>query len=68
MEDYLHAIKVGRHSVVEFAESYLKGYVLTWWRKGRPMATHGKSSRNTLNWNSFQIILITFQGANFVTL
>jgi len=32
MEDYLHAAKVGRHSVVELAQSYLKGYVATWWR------------------------------------
>jgi len=32
MEDYLHATKVGRHSAVELAQSYLKGYVTTWWR------------------------------------
>jgi hypothetical protein len=32
MEDYLHAAKVGRHSTVEFAQSYLKGYASTWWR------------------------------------
>jgi len=32
MEDYLHAAKVGRHSVVELAQSYLKGYATTWWR------------------------------------
>jgi hypothetical protein len=25
MEDYLHAVKVGRHSAVELAPSYLKG-------------------------------------------
>jgi len=25
MEDYLRAAKVGQHSVVEFAQSYLKG-------------------------------------------
>jgi hypothetical protein len=37
-------------------------------RKGRPMATHGNSSNNTLSRNSFQIILTTSQGANFVTL
>jgi hypothetical protein len=35
MEDYIHAAKVGRHSAVEFAQSYLKGYVATWWRTGR---------------------------------
>jgi hypothetical protein len=32
MDDYLHAAKVGRHSVVELAQSYLKGYASTWWR------------------------------------
>jgi hypothetical protein len=30
MEDYLHAPKVGRHSTVELAQSYLKGYASTW--------------------------------------
>jgi len=35
MEDYLHAAKVGRHSVVELAQSYLKGYASTWWRTVR---------------------------------
>jgi hypothetical protein len=35
MEDYLHATKVGRHSAVELAQSYLKGYVATWWRTMR---------------------------------
>ncbi len=29
MEDYLHVAKVGRHSAVEFAQSYLKGYAAT---------------------------------------
>jgi len=32
MEDYLHAAKVGWHSAVELAQSYLKGYAATWWR------------------------------------
>ncbi len=32
MEDYLHAAKVERHSAVELAQSYLKGYAATWWR------------------------------------
>jgi hypothetical protein len=32
MEDYIHAAKVGRHSAVELAQSYLKGYAVTWWR------------------------------------
>jgi hypothetical protein len=30
MEDYLHAAKVGKHSAVELAQSYLKGYAATW--------------------------------------
>jgi hypothetical protein len=32
MEDYLHVAKVGRHLVMELAQSYLKGYTATWWR------------------------------------
>ncbi len=32
MEDYLHATKIGRHSAVELAQSYSKGYAATWWR------------------------------------
>jgi hypothetical protein len=32
MEDYIHATKVGQHSVVELTQSYLKGYAATWWR------------------------------------
>jgi hypothetical protein len=35
MDDYLHAAKVGQNSAVEFAQSYLKGYVATWWRTVR---------------------------------
>jgi hypothetical protein len=35
MDDYLHATKVGRHSAVELAQSYLKGYAATWWRTVR---------------------------------
>jgi len=35
MNDYLHAAKVGRHSTVELAQSYLKGYAATWWRTVR---------------------------------
>jgi hypothetical protein len=35
MEDYLHVTKVGRHSAVELAQSYLKGYAATWWRTVR---------------------------------
>jgi hypothetical protein len=43
MGDYLHAAKVGRHSVVELAQSYLKGYASTWWRTVRQEEgkTHG---------------------------
>jgi hypothetical protein len=43
MEDYLHAAKVGWHSFVEFAQSYLKGYASTWWRTVRQKEgkTHG---------------------------
>jgi hypothetical protein len=32
MEDYIHAAKVGWHSAMELAQSYLKGYAATWWR------------------------------------
>jgi hypothetical protein len=35
MKDYLHVAKVGRHSSVELAQSYLKGYASTWWRTVR---------------------------------
>jgi hypothetical protein len=35
MEDYIHATKVGRHLVVELAQSYLKGYASTWWKMVR---------------------------------
>jgi len=35
MDDYLHAAKVGQHSVVELTQSYLKGYAATWWRTVR---------------------------------
>ncbi len=35
MEDYIHAAKVGQHSAVELAQSYLKGYAATWWRTVR---------------------------------
>jgi hypothetical protein len=43
MEDYLHGTKVGRHSTVELAQSYLKGYASTWWRTMRQEEgkTHG---------------------------
>ncbi len=35
MDDYLHVAKVGRNSAVELTQSYLKGYVATWWRTVR---------------------------------
>ncbi len=35
MDDYIHAAKVSRHSAVELAQSYLKGYATTWWRTVR---------------------------------
>jgi hypothetical protein len=43
MDDYLHVAKVGRHSSVELAQSYLKGYASTWWRtvKQEEGKTHG---------------------------
>jgi hypothetical protein len=50
MEDYLHAAKVGRHSAVELAQSYLKGYAATWWRIVRQ--EEGKSHGYT--WDFFK--------------
>jgi hypothetical protein len=43
MEDYIHATKVGQHSDVELAQSYLKGYASTQWRtvKQEEGKTHG---------------------------
>jgi len=43
MEDYIHAVKVGQHSAMEFAQSYLKCYASTWWRimKQEEGKTHG---------------------------
>jgi hypothetical protein len=43
MDDYIHAAKVGRHSAVQLAQSYLKGYAATWWRTVRQEAgkNHG---------------------------
>jgi hypothetical protein len=35
MEDYIHAAKVGKHSIVELVRSYLKGYASTWQRMVR---------------------------------
>ncbi len=43
MEDYFHAAKVGQHSAMELAQSYLKGYTSTWWKivKQEEGKTHG---------------------------
>jgi len=43
MQDYLHATKVGQHSTVELAQSYLKGYASTSWKTMRKeeRKTHG---------------------------
>jgi hypothetical protein len=47
MEDYLHAAKVGQHSAMELAQSYLKGYVSIWWRTLRQEEgkAHGYTSK-----------------------
>ncbi len=50
MENYVHAAKVGRHSAVELAQSYLKGYAATWWRTVRQ--EEGKSHGYT--WELFK--------------
>jgi hypothetical protein len=50
MEDYLHATKVGRHSAMELAQSYLKGHAVTWWRTMRQ--EEGKSHGYT--WEFFK--------------
>jgi hypothetical protein len=48
MEDYFHVAKVGWEFIVEFAQSYLKGYASTrwkivWWRivRQREGKNHG---------------------------
>jgi hypothetical protein len=45
MEDYIHAAKVGKHLAVELAQSYLKGYVFTWWTtvKQEERKNHGST-------------------------
>jgi hypothetical protein len=73
MDDYLHAAKVGRHSAVELAQSYLKGYVATWWRTVRQEEgkNHGYTwefFKNALSRNLFQGTPITSRGASSVTL
>ncbi len=62
MEDYLHATKVGWHSVVELAQSYLKSCVSTWWRTVRQEEgkTHG------YKWEFFkERIKLEFNPKNF---
>jgi flavodoxin len=46
MEDYFHAAKIGQHSTMELAQSYLKGYASTWWKimKQEEGKTHGYTS------------------------
>jgi hypothetical protein len=74
MDDYFHATKVGQNSAVEFSQSYLKGYTSTWWRtvRQKERKTHGYTWEFFKECNeffiSFQKIMITYQGANFVTL
>ncbi len=43
MEDYFHAVKVGRQLPMELPQSHLKGYVSTWWRtmKQKEGKSHG---------------------------
>jgi hypothetical protein len=71
MEDYLHGAKVGRHSVVELAQSYLKGY--TWWKTMRQEEgkTHGYTwefFKECIELEFIQRILTTSQDVNSVTL
>jgi hypothetical protein len=62
MEDYIHAAKVGRHSVVGLAQSYLKGYASTWWRTVRQ--EEGKNHGYT--WEFFKVrIELEFIPKNF---
>jgi hypothetical protein len=43
MEDYFHVAKIGQHSTMELARSYIKGYASTCWRMVRQeeRKTHG---------------------------
>jgi hypothetical protein len=50
MEDYLRAAKVGRHSAVELAQSYLKGYAITWWR----IVRQEESKNHGYTWEFFK--------------
>jgi hypothetical protein len=50
MENCVHAAKVGQHSAMELAQSYLEGYVSTWWRTVRQ--EEGKTHSHT--WEFFK--------------
>ncbi len=50
MDDHLHAAKVRRHSVVELAQSYLKGYAATWWRT----VTQEEGKNHGYTWEFFK--------------
>jgi hypothetical protein len=62
MEDYHHAAKVGRHSAVEFAQSYLKGYASTWWK----IVRQKKGNNHGYTWEFFkEHIELEFISNNF---
>jgi hypothetical protein len=50
MEDYIHATNVGKHSVVEFAQFYLKGYASTW----RKMVRQKERKNHGYTWEFFK--------------
>jgi hypothetical protein len=50
MEDYIHAAKVGRHSTVEVAQSFLKGYASTWWK----IVTQEQGTTHSYTWEFFK--------------
>jgi hypothetical protein len=50
MEDYIHAAKVGKHSTMELAQSYLKGYASTWWR----MVRQEEGKNHSYTWEFFK--------------
>jgi len=50
MEDYLHVTKVGQHSSMKLAQSYLKGYASKWWR----MVKQGEGKTHGYTWEFFK--------------
>jgi hypothetical protein len=50
MEDYIHVAKVGKHSTVELARSYLKGYASTW----RRMVRQEEGKNHGYTWEFFK--------------